>query len=122
MIIILILQEVYGILRDEKIYNSDVTNEANGRKHGVKRAVPLKYLSKFWRSLEMPLINCKVELPLNWTENCILTLNPYANNNINEATFTITDAKLYVPIVTLWIEDYVKLSKLLSEGFKRPIY
>ena len=132
MTIILILQEVYGILRDEKIYNSDVTNdndapsfkyktgligntEANGRKHGVKIAVPLKYLSKFWRSLEMSLINCKVELSLNWTENCILTLNRNANNNINEATFTITDAKLYVPIVTLSIEDNAKLSKLLSE-------
>ena len=122
MIIILILQEVYGILRDEKIYNSDVTNEANGRKHGVKIAVPLKYLSKFWRSLEMSLINCKVELSLNWTENCILTLNPNPSNNINEATFTITDAKHYVPIVTLSSEDNVKLSKLLNEKFKRSIY
>ena len=36
-----------------------------GRKNGVKIAVPLKYLSNFWRSLEMPLINCKVELPLS---------------------------------------------------------
>ena len=73
----------------------------------------------------MLLINCKVELSLKWTENCILTFNPdnnNNNNNINEATFTITDAKLYVPIVTLSIEDNAKLSKLLSEGFKRPIY
>ena len=37
-----------------------------GRKNGVKIAVPLKYLSNFWRSLEMPLINCKVELSLEW--------------------------------------------------------
>ena len=64
----------------------------------------------------MPLINCKVELSLNWAENCILTLNPNANNNnINKATFTITDAKLYVPIVTLSIEDNAKLSKFLSK-------
>ena len=64
----------------------------------------------------MPLINCKVELLLNWTENFILTLNPNANNNnINKATFTITDAKLYVPIVTLSIEDNEKLSKFLSK-------
>ena len=70
----------------------------------------------------MSLINCKVELSLNWTKNCILTLNPNANNNINEATFTITDAKLYVPIVTLSSEDNVKLSKLLSKDFKRSIY
>ena len=70
----------------------------------------------------MPLINCKIELSLKWIENCILTLNPNANNNINKANFTITDAKRYVPIVTLSIEDNAKLSKLLSEGFKRSIY
>ena len=61
-----------------------------GRKNGVKIAVPLKYLSNFWRSLEMSLINCKVELSLNWIENCILTINLDTNNNINKATFTIT--------------------------------
>ena len=61
----------------------------------------------------MPLINCKVELSLGWYENCILSS---AGNN---ATFTITDAKLYVPIVTLSAEDNAKLSKLLGEGFKR---
>ena len=48
--------------------------EDNGRKNGVKIAVPLKYLSNFWRSLEMPLINCKVELSLNWIERCVLML------------------------------------------------
>ena len=70
----------------------------------------------------MPLINCKVELSLKWIESCILTINPNANNNTNKATFTITDAKLYVPLVTLSIEDNAKLSKLLSEGFKTSIY
>ena len=129
---------LWNFKRDEIIKNADVTNddngpsfkykanpidntENNGIKNGVKIAVPLKYLSNFWRSLEMPLINCKVELSLKWTENCILTINPDANNNINTATFTITDAKLYVPIVTLSIENNAKLSKLLSEGFKRSI-
>ena len=63
----------------------------------------------------MPLINCKVELSLKWYERCLLTA-------ANTATFKITDAKLYVPIVTLSVEDNAKLSKLLSEGFKRPIY
>ena len=67
-------------------------------------------------------INCKIELSLKWIENCILTVNPDANNNINKATFTITDAKLYVPIVTLKTEDNAKLSQLLIKGFKRPIY
>ena len=89
--------------------------ENNGTKDGVKIAVPLKYLSNFWRSLEMPLINCKVELSLKWYERCLLTA-------ATTATFKITDAKLYVPIVTLSAEDNAKLSKLLGEGFKRSIY
>ena len=64
----------------------------------------------------MPLINCKVELSLKWYENCILSSAGTA------ATFTITDTKLYVPVVTLKTEDNTKLSKLLSEGFKRSMY
>ena len=48
----------------------------------------------------MPLINCKVGISLKWIEDCMLTVNPNVNN-INKATFAITDAKLYVPIVTL---------------------
>ena len=63
----------------------------------------------------MPLINCKVEMSLKWIENCILT-------TANSATFKVTDAKLYIPIVTSSSEDNTKLSKLLSEGFKRPTY
>ena len=89
--------------------------ENSGRKNEVKIAVPLKYLSNFWRSLEMSLINCKVELSLKWYEKCLITA-------ATTATFKITDAKLYVPIVTLSIEDNVNLSKLLNKGFKRPIY
>ena len=67
--------------------------------------------SIFWRSLEISLINCKIEFSLKWYENCILSSAGTA------ATFTITNTKLYVPI-----EGNVKLSKLLGEGFKRPIY
>ena len=63
----------------------------------------------------MPLINCKVELSLKWYERCLLTA-------ATTATFRITDAKLYVPIVILSIEDNSKLTKLLNEGLKRPIY
>ena len=70
----------------------------------------------------MPLINCKIELSLKWIENCLLTINANANNNIKKATFKITDAKLYVPIVTIKTEDNAKSSKLLGEGFKRSIY
>ena len=57
----------------------------------------------------MPLINCKVELSLKWNENSILSSAGTA------ATFTITDTKLYVPVVTLKIEDNAKLSELLSK-------
>ena len=63
----------------------------------------------------MSLINCKVELSLKWYERYLLTL-------ATTTTFTITDAKLYIPVVTLSIEDNSKLRKLLNEGFKRPIY
>ena len=90
--------------------------ENNGRKYDVKIAIPLKYFSNFWRSLEMPLINCKIKLSLKWNENYILSSAGTA------ATFTITDTKLYVPIITLKTEDNTKLSKLLNEGFKRSIY
>ena len=93
-----------------------VVDGANRKKEGVKIAAPLKYLSNFWRSLEMPLINCKIELSLKWIQNCILS------NSVTAATFKITDTKLYVPIVTLKTEDNTKLSKLLSDGFKISIY
>ena len=96
--------------------------ETDRTKKRVKIAVPLKYLNNFWRSLELPLINCKVELSLRWIENCVLTsaaVDANANNTgADSATFKITDTKLYVPIVTLSAEDNAKLSKLLGKGFK----
>ena len=61
----------------------------------------------------MPFINCKVEISLKWIERCLLTV-------ASTATFTITDAKIYVPIVTLSSEDNTKLPKFLSKGFKGP--
>ena len=64
----------------------------------------------------MPLIKCKVELSLKWYEECTLS------SAGNAANFTITDAKLYITIVTLKTEDNTKLSKLLTKRFKRPIY
>ena len=104
-----------------KYKSSFITN-----RNGVKIAVPLKYLSNFWRSLEMPLINCKVELLLKWIENCVLTTAEIGANadatGADGATFEITDAKLYVPVVTLSAEDNVKLTKQLNEGFKRSLY
>ena len=81
----------------------------------VKIAVPLKYLSNFWRSLEMPLINCKIDLELDWTNDCVMSA-------IADTKFKITNTKLYFPIVTLSSKDIVKLVKLLEEGFKRRVY
>ena len=80
---------LWDFKRDEIDNNSDVTNdnnapsfkykasiigntENNGRKNAVKIAFPLKYLSNFWRSLQMPLINCKIELSVNSIEKCVL--------------------------------------------------
>ena len=100
--------------------------EADGAKKGVKIAVPLKYLSNFWRSLEIPWINCQVELSLKWIENCVLTIATIdadaSATGADSATFEITDAKLYDSIVTLSAENNAKLSKILSEGFKKSVY
>ena len=87
----------------------------NGIFKNVKIAVPLKYLSNFWRSLEMPLINCKIHLELNFTKDCVMS-------TIADTTFKIKNTKLYVLIVTLSTKDNAKLVKLLEEGFKRPVY
>ena len=63
----------------------------------VETMVPLKYLSNFWRALEMLLIICEINLIITWSVNCIIV-----NTAVNQgATFSITDAKLYVPVVTL---------------------
>ena len=67
--------------------------------------VPLKYLSNFWRMLEMPLINCEINLILTWPANCVIVSTNVANQN---ATFAITDAKLYVSVVTLSTQDNAK--------------
>ena len=92
----------------------------------TKIVVPLKYLSNLFRSLEMPLINCKIHLELNWNNNCAMYgANTYiAGDNINnrETIFQITSTKLYVPIVTLSTKDNVDLTKQLNEGFKRSVY
>ena len=65
----------------------------------------------------MPLINCKVELKLKWTKYCVLSATGADNDNSNafNITFTIKDAKLYVPLVILSARDNQKLSKLFSK-------
>ena len=90
----------------------------NGGTKNVEIMVPLKYLSYFCRTLEMPLISCEVNLTLTWSANCITVSTNVANQN---ATFEITDTKLYVPVVTLSTQDNAKLLQQLKSGFKRVI-
>ena len=63
--------------------------------------VLLKYLSNFWRTLEMPLFNFEIRILLIWSEKCIIVTGDYGNNVNNIPKFAITDTKLYVPVVTL---------------------
>ena len=79
----------------------------------VEIMVPLKYLSNFSRTLEMPLFNCEVNLILTWSSRCVLIATAVQNQ---AATFEITDTKLYVPV-----ELYTKFLQQLKSGFKRVI-
>ena len=87
----------------------------NNNEKDVEIMVPLKYLSNFWRTLEMPLINCEVNLLLTWSSTCVITESDGAG------TFKITDIKLYVPEVTLSIQENAKFLQQLKSGFKRVI-
>ena len=66
----------------------------------------------------MSLINCEVELILNWSANCVI-LYTHINNQV--PIFTITETNLYVPVVTLSTQDNAKLLTQLKSGFKRTI-
>ena len=87
----------------------------NGNTKDVEINVPLEYLSNSWRTLEMPLINCEVNLILTWSKNCVIT------NSTGEGKFAITETKLYVPVVTLSTKDNAKLLQQLKSGFKKTI-
>ena len=84
----------------------------------VEIMVSLKCLSNFWRTLEMPLINCEVNLIWTWSSTCVLVATNIPNQN---ATFAITDAKLHVPVVTLSTQENTKSLQLLKSSFKRVI-
>ena len=84
----------------------------------VEIMVPLKYLSNFWRTLEMSLINCEVNLILTWSSTCVLIAT---NTQHQAATFEITDTKLYVPVLTLSTQENTKFLQQLKSGFKRVI-
>ena len=115
-------------------YRRSITGklEGNNTEKEVEIVVPLKYLSNFWGALDMPLINCEINLILIWSENCVLTSratrevvpaqaeNP-AVTRVNNATFKITDTKLYVPVVTFSTKDDNNFLEQLKSGFKKTI-
>ena len=103
-------------------YNVATTaRDYDANKEGTKKveiAVPLKHLRNFWKTLGIPLITCEVSLFLSWPANCVIVSlkkrlvtaaqgdNPAVYDNPpTNATFKITDCKLYVPVVTLSAEN-----------------
>ena len=69
-----------------------------------------------FRSLEMPLINCKIKLYLTWKKECVLS------TDVGNAVFIINDTKMYVPVVTLSKEDNKDFIEQQNKGFQRSIY
>ena len=80
--------------------------------------VRLKYLSNFWRTLEIPLINCEVKLILTWSADCVIIYTNIANQ---VPIFTVTETNLYVPVVILSTQDNAKLLPQLKSGFKEQL-
>ena len=100
-------------------------------KNETEFVIPLKHLSNFWRTLNVLLIHCEIELILTWSKNCTLadtTVKAAGKNNdlpaivaITGLEFQITDRKLYVPVVALSKENDKKLLEQLKSGFKRTV-
>ena len=117
-------------------YKTSLTGKFEGNNtelEDIRIPVPLRYLSTLNQSLDIPLINCEVSLSPKWSKNCLLTSrvtrpagdNPATNPAVNvptNAEFSITDCKLYVPVVTLSTEYENKLYQQLKEGFVVNIY
>ena len=103
-----------GNTTDSFNFKAKITGQTgNDGTKDVEIMVSLKYLSNFWRTLEMPLINCEVNLILTWSSNCVLV----ATNIPNQIpTFVITDTKLYVPVVTLSTQENTKFLQQLKSG------
>ena len=94
----------------------------NVARRDLKIVVPLKYLSNFFRSLEILLINCKIKLNLTWKKECVLSTDDDAANAANNPVFIINDTKLYVPDITLSKEDNKDFIDQQNKGFQRSIY
>ena len=80
--------------------------------------VPLKHVNNFWRTLEIQLTDCEVNLILTWSADCVIIYTNIANQ---VPTFAITETNLYVPVVTLSTQNNAKLVPQLKSGFKRTI-
>ena len=122
-------------IKDSKFfdYKTNITKEleSDNVEKDVKIAIPLKYLSNFWRYLDMPPIICEISLTLSWHENCMLTSKATKNqilftnlpiaaiNNPTDAVFKITDTKRYLPVVTLSSEEDNELLNQLKSGFNK---
>ena len=108
------------VATDSLNFKTKITGQTNddGRIDNVEIIVPLKYLSNFWKTLEIPLINCEVELILTWSADCVII---YTNVADQIPTFTVTESYLYVLVVTLSTQDNAKLLLQLKSGFKRTI-
>ena len=106
-------------LADSESFRSKIKITAkspdNDNEKDVEIMVPLKYLSNFWRALEIPLVKIEFNLILTWSSTCVIT------NSGGDGTFAITDARLYVPVVTLSTQENAKLLQQLKSGFKRVI-
>ena len=102
-------------LTDSFNFKAKVTDQTgNDGTKNVEIMVPLKYLSNLWRTLEMPLINCEVNLISTWSSTCVIVST---NNSNQNAAFTITNTRLYVPVVTLSTQENAKLLQQLKSAF-----
>ena len=114
-----IVEFTEGNLTDSFNFKLKITGKTgNCGTKDFKIMVPVKYLSNFWRTLEMPLINCEFNLILTWSSKCVIIATVNQNQN---AKFAITDTKLYVPVVTLSTQENTKFLQQLKSGFKRVI-
>ena len=99
-------------LTDSFNYKAKMASQTgDDRTQNVEIMVQLKYLSNFWRTLEMPLINCEINLISTWSTNCV---NVSSNVSNQSATFEITDTKLYFAVVTLSTQNSSKLFQQLK--------
>ena len=97
-----------------RLIGNTVVDGANEIPRNLSIAVLLKYISNFWRLLEMLLINCKAELKIEWRNHCVLFAKGNDNddpNFNNNNIFIIKDIRWYVPVVTILVEDNQSLTK-----------